>query len=138
MVEISWSGYSVLICTVSSFRKDQCEHSCHGVLERILSVLLCSALDKLILVVLKVILHFYYDVHHVGGNGTLKAYSLAHFLWLFCLILSSYQINSWKNRYKKCNQEKESKNLFLMVYKLVLLKCKDQYYLRNSFIFTVQ
>ena len=107
MVEISQSGYLVLICTVSSFRKDQCEHSCHGVLERILSVLLCSALDKLILVVLKVILHFYYDARHVGGNETLKAYSLVHFLWLFCLILCSYQINSWKNRDKKMQSGKE-------------------------------
>ena len=101
MVEISRSGYLVLTCTVSSFRKDQCEHSCHGVLERILSVLLCSVLDNLILVVLKVILHFYYNARHVGGNETLKAYSLVHFLWLFCLILCSYQINSWKNRDKK-------------------------------------
>lgn len=66
-----------------------------------MSVLLHSALDKAILVVLKVILHFYYDAHNVGKNQALKAYSFAHFLWLFCLIFFSYRINSWKNKDKK-------------------------------------
>ena len=106
MIETSQTGSSVLIYTLSSFRKDRYKYSCHGVLERILSVLLCSALDKPILVVLKVILHFYYDAHNVGGNQTLKAYSFVHFLWLFCLILCSYQINSWKNRDRKMQSGK--------------------------------
>ena len=87
-----------------------------------MSVLLCSVLDNLILVVLKVILHFYYNARHVGGNETLKAYPWRIFCGSFVSYFAATKLILGKIGIKKCNQEEESNSLFLMVYKLVLLK----------------
>lgn len=109
--EICQSRFLELICTPSSFRKDQDKYSCHwGAGEDFfLSVLLFSTLHKPIIVILKAVLQSYYDNNKicilllsllppVGGNHMLKAYFSVPF---FCLRLCSSKLILGKNRIKK-------------------------------------